>query len=83
MNIQGIPPQAECGSPARIGGSRALLKDSASVISPQQEVLNEAEQDFFAELFPASENEIRNYSTYTPAGVHLPATSGTLIDRKG
>ena len=49
----------------------------------QNEVLTGAEKQFFAQLFPNAESEIRSYRVYTNDGKPAAAASGTLIDRKG
>ena len=49
----------------------------------QNEVLTGAEKQFFAQLFPNAESEIRSYRVYTNDGKPAATASGTLIDRKG
>ncbi len=63
--------------PAAAATTAAGRADSRTPVTPE-------EREYFAQLFPASSAEIRSYPTYSPSGLRKgPATSGTIIDRKG
>jgi hypothetical protein len=47
------------------------------------EIVSENEKDFFVQMFPESENEIRSYNSYQSDGTRSTVKLGTMIDRKG
>ena len=93
MNIQSIQSPADYSRPVNTVQSRTAPADKpaakaggpgpASVNAAGNQVLTAEEKDFFAALFPGSENEVQSYRTYSPGGLRQSAASGTLIDRKG
>jgi hypothetical protein len=62
--------------------ARETTRTSAQRIRPQEAVSDE-ERSYFQKLFPGAEAEIKQYSTYSPAGLRASGSSGTMIDRKG
>jgi hypothetical protein len=60
--------------------SKATLKNSALEVS---ENINPDEKKFFAEMYPAKQNEIMEYYYYEKSGRMNGISVGTNIDRRG
>jgi hypothetical protein len=58
---------------------KAELKHDKTV----NEVITASEKDFFVQMFPESETEIRSYNSYQADGSRSTVQLGTMIDRKG
>lgn len=54
-----------------------------AVSDEANEIVSENEKDFFVQMFPESENEIRSYNSYQSDGTRSTVKLGTMIDRKG
>ena len=46
-------------------------------------VLSKPEQNFFEQLYPESQNEIRSYPVYRKDGARISMNTGTIVDRRG
>jgi hypothetical protein len=60
-------------------------RDNASpdVQRPAEQVISEAEKQYFETLFPAAADAVRTYSPYQRNGLTKAAGIGTLVDVKG
>lgn len=58
-------------------------KSDISMKNENQNVLSGSEKDFFVNLFPQSESEIKQYSIYDSDGSRKKTDLGTIFDRKG
>lgn len=74
--------RSENASQEAVKAGFSSLMSTVGEAAPQDVVSGE-EKQFFAEMFPASTEEIRMYSGYSPAGMKKPVQLGTLIDMKG
>jgi hypothetical protein len=79
-------PAATDGAAGMVKAKTPAVDDRVTLASaegPSQDVISDAEKQFFENLFPASAGEIRSYSPYGRNGMKQSVTLGSLVDLKG
>jgi hypothetical protein len=70
-------------SPYGLNTSKNNKTNIKNSINAQTENINNDEKKFFAELYPAKQNEIMDYCYYQKSGKMNGISLGTNLDRKG